>query len=166
METSHWALLVSALGLLVIVLERTFGGGNGLANRFAGLKETVKQEIADVRREAAAEVAKARADATTEISSVRRDTAQRIDEYEGNYRVGLEAIKSNIHELQLAALKFRAEMAEGYIPKGGLDDVRREMRDGLSKVDKAIEHLQDMIMWAGPSPTQGDAQPPKPRRGV
>lgn len=148
MDTSQWALLVSACGLAVIVLERTFGGGNGLANRFAALKEDVKKEISDVRKEA-----------SSDNNKVRYELTQRIDEYEDNYRVGLEAIKANIHELQIAALKFRAEMAEGYIPKGGLDDVRREMRDGLGKVDKAIEHLQDMIMWA--SPQENPRQAPK-----
>lgn len=139
MEAGQWALVVSISIGIIGLLEKVFGGGNGLANRFAALKETLTLDVSKVRTDTAAEVA-----------SVRRDLTQRIDEYEDNYRVGLDAIKSNIHELQIAALKFRAEMAEGYIPKGGLDDVRREMRDGLSKVDKAIEHLQDMIMWGNP----------------
>lgn len=151
METSHWAVLISAAGLLVIVLERTFGGGNGLANRFAILKETVT-----------ADITKLRTDTSESNAKLRYELERRIDEYEDNYRVGLEAITANIHELQLAALKFRAEMAEGYIPKGGLDDVRRDMRDGLGKVDNAIQHLQDMIMWA--QPQQGQAPLAKPHR--
>lgn len=142
MDTAQWALLVSAASLVVIILERVFGGGNGLANRFASLERTI----------------------TADNARVHHELTQRIDLYEDNYQVGLDAIKSNIHELQIAALKFRAEMAEGYIPKGGLDDVRRDMRDGLGKVDKAIDHLQDMIMWAQSQQGQASGLPIKPHR--
>ena len=84
MTESQIAILLSGLMLVVVVVEKIFGGGNGLANRFAKLKDDTSKDIMDLRR----------------------DLTNRVDLYEDNFKVGLDAITSNIHALQLAALEI------------------------------------------------------------
>src|SRR6266705_2248503 len=90
------AVSVSAITLLVLIGEKLFSGGNKLASMFAKLdKET-----------------------TAAITSMRTELTGRIDNYEDNYRIGLDAIKANIHAMQIGLLEFRAKMAEEYMHKG------------------------------------------------
>jgi len=133
------ALLLSGLMFVFVVVEKIFGGGNGLANRFHKLKEDTTKDIADLRR----------------------DLVQRVDEYEDMYKVGLDAITSNIHALQLAALEFRAKMAEEYVRQGGLEHIEKRMSDGFEKVERRMGELQDMIVWAQPQQSQA-IPPPRP----
>lgn len=139
MTEGQIAILISGFMLVLVAAEKLFGGGNGLANRFSKLKE----------------------DTTKDISDLRRELTLRVDEYEDNYKVGLDAITSNIHALQLAALDFRAKMAEEYVRQGGLEHIERRMSDGFAKVEKRMSELQDMVMWS--QQQQGQASP-KPHR--
>ena len=122
----------SVMSSLFVIVEKIFGGGNALATKFHKLdKET-----------------------TEAIAKVERSLTVKIDEYEDNYTVGAEAVRSNIHALQMGLLEFRAKMAEEYVAKGGLDDIKRDMRRGFEAVDKRMGELQDMIMWARPEGRQ------------
>lgn len=143
MERSDIALLISVLMFAVVALEKVFGGGNGLANRFHKLRDDTTKDIADLRR----------------------DLTQRVDEYEDNYKVGLDAITANIHALQMAALEFRAKMAEEYVRQGGLDHIEKRMSDGFEKVERRMGELQDMIVWAQPQQGHMIAPPGTSRSG-
>jgi len=132
------AVCFAGLALVVQVAEKIFGGGNALAAKFHRLdKET-----------------------SAALAALEARVMTKIDEYEDNYVVGAEAIRSNIHALQLGLLEFRAKMAEEYVAKGGLDDIKQDMRRGFEAVDKRMGELQDMIMWARP---EAGAAHQKPR---
>jgi hypothetical protein len=131
-------IFLSGITLLIMAGEKIFGGGNALAAKFHALDK----------------------DTTEAIAKVERTLNAKVDEYEDNYTVGSEAIRSNIHALQLAAMELRAKMAEEYVAKGGLDDIKQDMRRGFEVVDKRMGELQDMIMWARPD---GDRTHQKPR---
>lgn len=139
METGHVALIISALGLILVVIEKIFGGGHSLANRFAKLdKET--SEI----------VSKLRADIDDKMMILRNEFTRKIDEYEDVNNVGIEALKSNIHALQLGLLEFRAKMAEEYMPRGdyrtGNADIRREVHDGFDEIKKRLDRIEGSMM--------------------
>lgn len=129
------AIVFSGVTLLVLVGEKLFGGGNALAAKFHTLdKET-----------------------TAAIAAVRTELNNKIDEYEGVSTVGFEAIKNNIHAMQLGLLEFRAKMSEdlhSYIRKDdyntGVSDIKRDVQNGFSSVDARLGQLQDLIMYANP----------------
>lgn len=135
MIESYIAIAFSGITLLVLVGEKLFGGGNALAAKFHTLdKET-----------------------TAAIERVRIEFNTKLDEYEKVSTVGFEAIRANIHAMQIAVLEFRAKMAEDlheYIRKGdyntGIGDVRRDMAAGFRQVDDRLGQLQDLIMYANP----------------
>ncbi len=122
------AIAISALTLIVLVAEKLWGGGNALAAKFHRLdKET-----------------------TTAIASVRNELATKIDEYEGAATLGFEAVRANIHAMQIGLLEFRAKIAEdlhAYIRKddynAGVSDVKRDMQVGFARVD-------ERLMYANP----------------
>lgn len=131
------AMIFAGLSFASQVLEKVFGGGSALASKFYELdKET-----------------------TAAIAALEVRITTRVDEYEDNYTVGSEALRSNIHALQLAAMELRAKMAEEYVAKGGLDDIKQDMRRGFEAVDKRMGELQDMIMWARPEAGAGHQKP-------
>ncbi len=119
------SIAVSSLTLIVLVVEKVFGGGNALAARFAKLDK----------------------DTTAAISDLRRELSVRVDEYEDNYAVGLESIRASIHSIQMGLLEFRAKMAEEYMHKrdyaAGIVDVRREVHDGFEKMEKRLERMEN-----------------------
>ena len=127
MESSNVAIIaviISAVTMLVMVGEKLFGGGNRLAAMFAKLdKET-----------------------TQAIDKLRTDLTGRVDEYEDNYRVGLEAMRANIHAMQIGLLEFRAKMAEEYLPKGdhgeGVREIKNDMRAGFSRLEQRLERIE------------------------
>lgn len=123
--TEYVAIAVSVLTLLILVLEKTFGGGNSLANKFAQLDK----------------------DTTAAISLLRADLNAKVDLYEDNYAVGLDSIKSNIHAMQVGLLEFRAKMAEEYVHKAdhsaGLIDLKRDVREGFDRVEKRLTRIED-----------------------
>lgn len=134
------AITFSGITLLVLVGEKLFGGGNALAGKFHRLdKET-----------------------TAAIALVRNELNAKIDEHEDNYKIGADAVTANIHALQMGLLEFRAKMAEQYVAKGGLDDIKADMRRGFDDVNRRMSELQDMIMWVQPPGQQGG--PHKPAR--
>jgi len=129
------AIVFSGITLLVLVGEKLFGGGNALAAKFHVLdKET-----------------------GSAIEAVRRELTARIDEYEKVATVGFDAIRSNIHAMQIGLLEFRAKMSEElhlYIRKDdyntGVSDIKRDMHEGFRGVDDRLGQLQDLIMYANP----------------
>lgn len=123
------------VSLLVVVAEKLWGGGNALAAKFHLLdKET-----------------------TAAIAQVRNELNVKIDEYEKVATVGFDAIRSNIHAMQIGLLEFRAKMSEDlhmYIRKddynAGIGDVKRDVQNGFRSVDERLGQLQDLIMYANP----------------
>lgn len=118
------AVIFSAVTLLIMIGEKLFGGGNRLATMFAKLDK----------------------DTTTAIAQLRSDLASRVDDYENNYRVGLEAMRANIHALQIGLLEFRAKMAEEYLPKGdhgeGVREIKNDMREGFNRLEQRLERIE------------------------
>lgn len=139
-------IFFSGITLLVLVAEKIFGGGNALAAKFHKLDKETAEAIAQVRREIGAQV----------------------DEYEKVSTVGFEAIRANIHAMQLGLLEFRAKIAEDlhlYIRKddynAGVGDIKRDVQAGFRSVDERLGQLQDLIMYHNPdAPTR---LPPKAR---
>lgn len=127
MDVAYISIIVSALTLVVIVLEKVFGGGNALAAKFAKLDK----------------------DTTKEISELRRELSLKVDEYEDNYGVGVDSIKASIHQIQMGLLEFRAKMAEEYMHKrdyaSGITDVRREVHEGFEKMEKRLERMENSM---------------------
>lgn len=136
--------IFTGLGLLILVVEKLWGGGNALAGKFHKLdKET-----------------------TAAIAALELRVTARVDQYEDNAAVGFEAIRANIHAMQTGLLEFRAKMAEDlhlYIRKddynAGLTEVRRAMSDGFKGVDERLSQMQDLIMYVNP-----DAAPHRAKR--
>ncbi|WP_445488563.1 hypothetical protein [Rhodopseudomonas sp. RCAM05734] len=118
------AVCLSAITLVVMVGEKLFGGGNRLAAMFAKLdKET-----------------------TAAIAQMRTDMTQRVDVYEDNYRIGLDAIQANIHAMQIGLLEFRAKMAEEYMHKGdygaGVKEIKVDMRESFARIEHRLERIE------------------------
>jgi hypothetical protein len=118
------AVSLSAITLLVMVGEKLFGGGNKLAAMFAKLdKET-----------------------SADMAALRADLTKRVDDYESNYRVGLDAMRANIHAMQIGLLEFRAKMAEEYMHKGdygsGVNEIKSDMRSGFDRIEKRLERIE------------------------
>lgn len=139
MTTAEVISLIAAcftgLGLLVMVAEKLWGGGNALATKFHKLET----------------------DTTAAVTAVRSELNDKIDEYEKVGTVGFEAIRANIHEMQMGLLQFRATTAEGlhsYIRKDdynvGVADIKRDMQNGFRAVDDRLGQLQDLIMYSNP----------------
>jgi hypothetical protein len=142
------AILFSGITLLVLVVEKTFGGGNALAAKF----HTLDKEV------------------TAQVAAVRRELNEKIDEYEKVSTVGFEAIRANIHAMQIGLLEFRAKVAEelhAYIRKddynAGVNDIKRDVQSGFTRVDTRLGELQDLIMYANPDVVNRPPQHPKGR---
>lgn len=134
----------TAAGLLITVVEKIWGGGNALASKFSALEIKTMNDMFKLRSE----------------------LMQRVDTYEDNYGVGIEAIRANIQAIQLGTLEFRAKMAEelhSYIRRedynAGLMDIKRDVQVGFKAVDERLGQMQDLIMYVHP-----DAIIAKPRR--
>lgn len=140
MIESYIAIAFSGITLLVLVGEKLFGGGNALAAKFHALdKET-----------------------TEAIGRVRNELNNRIDDYEKVATVGFEAVRANIHAMQIGLLEFRAKVAEelhAYIRKddynAGINEVKRDVQHGFRSVDDRLGQLQDLIMYANPDARPG-----------
>jgi hypothetical protein len=124
MEVGYIAIALSSITLIVLVIEKVFGGGNALATKFAKLDKNTDERI----------------------DGLRRELSSKVDEYEDNYAVGLDSIKSSIHQLERGLLEFRAKMAEEYMRKPdydrGITDIRRELHDGFEKMEKRLERME------------------------
>lgn len=139
------AIVFSGVTLLVMVGEKLFGGGNALAEKFRTLdKET-----------------------NTALMGLRDDLHSKIDEYEKVSTVGFDAIRANIHAMQMGLLEFRAKMAEDmhfYIRKddynAGIGDVKRDVQNGFRNVEERLGQMQDLFMWTNPE-IPGQRMPPK-----
>jgi len=136
------AIAFSGVTLLVLVGEKTFGGGNALAAKFHTLDKETTEAIAQVRKE----------------------LNLRIDEYERVVTVGFEAVRANIHAMQIGLLEFRVKIAEelhAYIRKddynAGINEVKRDVQHGFRSVDDRLGQLQDLIMYAN-----SDSRPTPP----
>ena len=129
------AIAFSGVTLLVLVGEKMFGGGNALPAKLHTLDKETTEAIAQVRKE----------------------LNLRIDEYERVATVGFEAVRANIHAMQIGLLEFRAKIAEelhAYIRKddynAGINEVKRDVQHGFRSVDDRLGQLQDLIMYANP----------------
>jgi hypothetical protein len=140
------AIAFSGVTLLILVGEKLFGGGNALAGKFHTLDKDTTTAITLLRNEMNAS-----------IMLCRNELNSKIDEYEKVSTLGFDAIRANIHAMQLGLLEFRAKMAEDlhvYIRKddynAGIGDVKRDVQNGFRSVDERLGQLQDLIMYANP----------------
>lgn len=140
------AIVFSVLSSLFVVAEKIFGGGNALASKFHALDKDTGTAVAVVRNELNARIERCETGLNT-----------KIDEYEKVATVGFEAIKSNIHAMQLGLLEFRAKISEDlhlYIRKddynAGVGDIKRDVQAGFRSMDERMGQLQDLITWANP----------------
>jgi hypothetical protein len=107
-----------------MVGEKLFGGGNKLAAMFAKLdKET-----------------------TSAMAALKTELTKRVDEYEDNYRIGIDAMRANIHAMQIGLLEFRAKMAEEYMHKGdygiGVNEIKSDMRAGFNRLEQRLDRIE------------------------
>jgi hypothetical protein len=118
------AVSVSAATLMIMVGEKLWGGGNRLAAMFAKLDKETTAEIADMKAK----------------------LTERVDAYEDNYRVGLEAMRANIHAMQIGLLEFRAKMAEEYMHKGdygaGVKEIKTDMHEGFKRLEARLDRIE------------------------
>ena len=136
----------SVLSSIFVVAEKIFGGGNALAGKFHALDEKTTESITRMRRE---------------LDMAAADNGRVVN-------TGFEAMRSNIHALQLAQLEFRAKMAEEfhlYIRKddynAGIGEIKRDVQAGFTRVDARLGELQDLIMYRQEDPAPRSH--PKPR---
>jgi len=142
------AACFAGISLLIVVAEKLWGGGNALAGKFHTLERETNAAIAVVRQE----------------------LNNKIDEYEKVSTVGFDAVKANIHAMQLGLLEFRAKMAEElhlYIRKddynAGISDVKRDVQNGFKNVEERLGQMQDLIMYVNPDAPVRPQQHGKPR---
>lgn len=141
-----------ALGLTVIttigvLIEKAFGGGNRLSNRFATHeKETLLA-----------------------ITKLQDAFYARCDTNNENHRVGFEAMSANIHALQIGFLEFRAKMAEEYMKsdsyykasegikqdfKSKNDELKSDMKEGFARLEKTLSDITQSIEAGRKATTQ------------
>lgn len=122
---TYAAVGISLTTLIIMVGEKLFGGGTALAAKFAALDK----------------------DTTANIARLERDLTRRVDEYEDNYGVGMEAAKANIHAMQIALLEFRAKMAEDYMHKNdyaaGIMEIRTQLRESFEKMENRLGRIEE-----------------------
>lgn len=147
---SYIAIICSVVTLLLVVGKDLFGGGTALATKFANLEKDTTLDITKLRTET-----------TDAIHKLRVEVMTKVDEYEDAAGVGFKHMNDSIHDIQIKMLEFRAKMAEEYIPKGGLEDMKADMHRGFEAVERRMGELQDMIMWAQPQQLQPHSGPPK-----
>jgi hypothetical protein len=124
MDAPSWSLLIAAASLAFVLLEKTFGGGNKLANMFSKLQsETVAA-----------------------VSQVRTDMSEKIDLNRDQFQVGYNKLQADLHIVERAQLELRAKIAEEYIPKGGLQEMKADMHKEFDKMDQRIGELRDLVM--------------------
>lgn len=150
---AYIAVAFSGITMFVMIGEKIFGGGNKLAGAFHKLETRT----------------------TEQINAVRNEFYLRTDEMSANYRVGVEAIKANIHELQIGLLEFRAKMAEDYMRRDSYhkatDEIKRDfkdanaeikadMKDGFDRVEKTLGNLEQSIEAARRNGNNKNARTP------
>jgi hypothetical protein len=136
------------------VIDKVFGGGMKYSSRFSAIEQ---KQLAD-------------------IATLRMEFAAKISSIEETQRLGLDAIKSNIHLIQTAVLEFRLEMAKElgkYMLQDSFyratDDLKRDvkdanqeikndMREGFERVEKTLDEMAQAIEAA----RQHNAQRPSP----
>lgn len=125
------AIIISGLTLVLIVIEKLFGGGTALANKFHELERVTNVSIAEVRKE----------------------LINKVDNYESQSSVGFEAMRSGVTEMRIALSEFRATVAEqlhAYIRKddynAGISDIKRDVAEGFRGVGERIGQLQELIL--------------------
>jgi hypothetical protein len=138
MDATTIAIFLSSATFAFMIIEKTFGGGNKLANEFHKLDKRI----------------------TNDVTSLRNEFLQHIDLNNTNYRVGLDAITANIHALQLGLLEFRAKMAEDYMRRDSYhkasdelkrdfkeanQDLKTDMQDGLERIEKQLDAMAQAI---------------------
>lgn len=127
--------LITTIGVFV---EKAFGGGNKLSNRFATHeKETLLA-----------------------ITKLQDAFYARCDTNNENHRVGFEAITANIHALQLGFLEFRAKMAEEYMRRDSYykaseeikadfktkhDELKSDMKTAFARVEGTLSNMSQAI---------------------
>lgn len=129
------AVGMSALTLIILVVEKVFGGGNALANKFHALEK----------------------DTVTAISELRKEMDGRVDNYVQQSTVGFESMKSGIVEMKMALLEFRATVSENlhsYIRKdeynSGIGEIKTDVQNGFRSMENRMGQLQDLILYVNP----------------
>lgn len=92
----------------------------------------------------------------TSVEALRNELLLKIDNQSQNAGNAVMTMGNRIHAIELEAANTRADMMRElihYIRKddynAGLNDMRRELRDGLGKVDGRLGEMQDLILHFG-----------------
>lgn len=132
------AVAVSSLTLILLIVEKVFGGGNALANKFHALEKETGLALAAVRNE----------------------LVTKVIEYEKQGSVGFDTARSGITEIRMGLLELRAHTSESlhaYIRKddynAGISEIKRDVREGFERVDNRLGQLQDLVTWHNRSET-------------
>ncbi len=143
---TYIALAISFITLLYTLGEKLFGGGNALAGKFHASERATATAVTALEKET-----------TAAIANVRRELNDKIDEYEKVATVGFDAIRANIHAMQIGLLEFRAKMSDDlhhYIRKddynAGIGDVKRDVQNGFRGLEERLGQMQDLIMHVNP----------------
>jgi hypothetical protein len=131
MDSSTIAIIFTGIGLVVMLVEKIFGGGNKLASAFSSLKESTTKEITDLRLE----------------------FLQKIELRDNNARVGFEAVTANMHIIKEALLENRAQVAENYMRRDSYykasDELKRDFKekhdDLKDDMNKGFAALKDQL---------------------
>lgn len=147
--TALVAVAFGGITLAATLIKDIFGGGTKLANKFHSLETNTNTAMTAHKEKFDAEIMK-----------VRTDFLMRSETYEGNSRVGLEAITASIHTLREAALEQRAKMAEEYMRRDSFykatdelkrdmkeknDELKNDMKDGFERVEKTLGDMAQAI---------------------
>lgn len=138
MDNGTIALIFTAITCFAMLIEKIFGGGNKLANKFHDLEKQT----------------------TVEINALRESFHNKMSSIETNYRVSGEAVMSNIHSLREGLLQFRAQLAEDYMKSDNFDNATKElkrdfkdankelkddMKEGFDRVQKTLDDMASAI---------------------
>ncbi len=149
MERGDIALLFSGIMCAFVVIEKLFGGGNKLANKFHEFSTKASEQI----------------------TALRVEVFNKVELIDSNYRVGLDAITSNIHRMELGFMEMRAKLAEEYMRsesfhkateelkrdfKDANREVKDDMKEGFDRVEKTLDALSQSVEAARKSSNQSN----------
>lgn len=132
-------LIVQGLGLSVVLFKLVWGSGTNLQIQFAGItKEFFEKQIKQ-----------------------QDDWVGRFDVQTSNFGNVVANITGRLHEIELAAAKYRGDVAETYMRRESYyqasaelkrdvqtahADLKKEVHDGFQKLETQVDELSKTVM--------------------